>query len=151
MPNNWLAIRIELLHGRGTELDPPPGRVFLVGPKDTFAQLADAINKAFARWDHGHLHSFELHDGRQIGIPEGDWDSEFEDEAATTVASSVGKGDRFRYIFDFGDDWTHECVVDRDEVDPVEQYGEVPVSPVPIWGWGWIPDQYGRQTSDEEE
>ncbi len=151
MSNNWLAIRVELLRGRGTELDPPPGRVILVGPKHTFAQLADAINLAFARWDVSHLHAFELDDGRQIGIPEDDSDSEFDNEVATTVSSSVTKGDRFSYVFDFGDDWTHECVVERDHVDPVEEYGEDPASPVPIWGWGSIPDQYGRETSDGEE
>ena len=35
--------------------------------------------------------------------------------------------------------------------DPVEEYGIVPNVPAPIWGWGSIPDQYGRQTFDLED
>jgi precorrin-8X/cobalt-precorrin-8 methylmutase len=34
-------------------------------------------------------------------------------------------------------------------VDPVEVYGVAPAAPVPIWGWGSIPDQYGRRTEDD--
>jgi hypothetical protein len=35
--------------------------------------------------------------------------------------------------------------------DPEEEYGTVPGDPVPIEGWGWIPDQYGREAELEEE
>lgn len=27
----------------------------------------------------------------------------------------------------------------------------MPPGPVAIWGWGWIPDQYGRRSDDEDE
>jgi hypothetical protein len=47
----WVQIRVDLLGGRGFDLSPTPGRIFIVGPSHTFAQLADAINQAFARWD----------------------------------------------------------------------------------------------------
>jgi hypothetical protein len=49
MAADWLAIRIELTGGRGIELDPPPGGVLLVGPRHTFADLAEALNASFAR------------------------------------------------------------------------------------------------------
>lgn len=60
-------------------------------------------------------------------------------------------GERFGYRFDFGDEWIHECMVDPAKVDPVDAYGDVPVDPVPIFGWGTIPDQYGRLTDGRED
>ena len=45
----------------------PAGRVLMVGPPHTFADLADAVNAAFARCDLAHLHAFRLSDGRRIG------------------------------------------------------------------------------------
>jgi len=51
MARRWFSIRVELLGGRGEQLWPYPGRVFAVGPAHTFADLARAIDNAFARWD----------------------------------------------------------------------------------------------------
>ncbi|MFN8160707.1 MAG: hypothetical protein U0R52_06655 [Solirubrobacterales bacterium] len=67
MARTWLQIRVELVGGLGADLDPPPGRTMIVGPSHTFAQLADSINTAFARWDLSHLNEFRLADGRRIG------------------------------------------------------------------------------------
>ncbi len=153
MPKDWLTIRVRLLGGGGIECDPPPGRIMLVGPRHSFGHLAEAIDAAFARWDLSHLHMFELADGRRMGQPDPNWDDQISDEAAHLVTSTVGPGDRFEYVFDLGDDWRHECEV-LEPADPLEAYGVVPRDPVPIWGWGWIPDQYGRETeegSEEEE
>jgi hypothetical protein len=150
MARTWLQIRVDLLGGGGVRCDPAPGRVFIVGPRHTFQQLADAINGAFARWDLSHLHSFELADERLIGYP----DDEFEpdvvwlDHAKLTVAGEVKPGDVFEYIFDLGDNWQHTCMVLAEKVDPVEVYGIVPSDPAAIWGWGSIPDQYGRDSFD---
>lgn len=142
-----MTVRVELVSGRGMDLDPSPGRVFVVGPINTFGDLADAIDLHFARWDLGHLHVFRLEDGRQIGYP----DPEFPDwlDQRITVASAVSKGDEFEYVFDFGDDWTHLCRVEEVGIDPTEVFGEKPELPIPIWGWGSIPDQYGRRTEND--
>jgi hypothetical protein len=72
MARTWLRVRVDLIEGLGVRLDPAPGRVFIVGPGHTFAQLADVIDVAFARWDLAHLHLFELGDGRRIGYPDDD-------------------------------------------------------------------------------
>jgi len=48
----------------------------MVGPGHTFAQPADAINRAVACWDLSHLHEFELPDGRRIGFPDDKFASE---------------------------------------------------------------------------
>ena len=126
---------------------PRPGRVLMVGPGHTFAVFAEAIDAAFARWDLSHLHSFELADGRLIGFPDPDFDEpRWLDHAALKVAAEVGLGDEFVYTFDFGDDWRHHCRVLPEKVDPRVEYGPLPQRPVAIWGWGWIPDQYGRET-----
>jgi hypothetical protein len=53
-------------------------------------------------------------------------------------------------IFDLGDNWQHRCTVLADKADPVDEYGPVPAGPVAIWGWGSIPDQYGRRFLDDD-
>jgi hypothetical protein len=51
-------------------------------------------------------------------------------------------------VFDLGDDWRHRCVVQSVDVDPEEEDGAPPDTPIPVWGWGWIPD-HGRISEDE--
>jgi hypothetical protein len=133
---------------------PPPGRIMLVGPGHSFAQLAEAIDAAFARWDLSHLHAFELADGRLIGYPDPDpivGGPEWLDHSELRVARELKPGDRFGYVFDLGDNWRHRCRVLDEKADPLQQLGIVPERPLPCWGWGWIPDQYGRETLDEDE
>ncbi|OJU86045.1 MAG: hypothetical protein BGO11_04195, partial [Solirubrobacterales bacterium 70-9] len=132
----------------GVDLKPAPGRIFIVGPSHTFGDLAGAIDLAFARWDLAHLHGFELADGRRIGILDPDYPAEWLDETTLKVAEEVKSGDVFDYTFDFGDDWRHHLAVEPGKADPMEEYGAVPSAPVPIWGWGTIPDQYFRDSLD---
>ena len=35
------------------------------------------------------------------------------------------------------------------DVDPEVEFGDEPLAPVPIFGWGDVPDQYGRSTPDD--
>ena len=134
------------------DLEPPPGRVLIVGPSHTFEQFADAINQAFARWDLSHLHEFR---GSPMGgelasratISPLTWHGKI--TAKLKVCREVKPGDEFTFTFDFGDNWRHRCKVRPEKADPVEEYGEKPPRPVAIWGWGSIPDQYGRSTLDE--
>ncbi|MEX2627852.1 MAG: UPF0158 family protein [Ilumatobacteraceae bacterium] len=152
MARTWLAIEVELVDGaHAPELWPRPGRVLIARPGMTFRMLADAINGAFARWDRSHLHAFTLADGTRIGIRT-PWDEPDDEELDDTRAklSRLGLGEQFVYEFDFGDGWMHLCTVGDEKVDPVDEYGEAPDRPVPIFGWGWIPDQYGRRWSDDD-
>ena len=151
MARTWLQIRVDLLGGGGISCDPSPGRIFLVGPGHTFEQFAEAINGAFARWDLSHLHSFELADSRLIGFPDDSFDLDLGwlDHAKLKVSREVKPGDEFEYIFDLGDSWQHRCTVAHEKADPLEEYGMVPKVPVVTWGWGSIPDQYGRRSFDE--
>lgn len=155
----WLSVTVELLGGRGEQLWPPPGRVFALGPSHTFMDLADAINTAFSRWDRGHRSMFDLADGRVVTDPEpvaelsggpGVPIPDALDIDSTKVAGTLGPGASFRYTFDLGDRWLHRCVIDSGKIDPVSELGIRPAQPLPFWGWGAIPDQYGRRWQDDD-
>lgn len=146
----WLQIKVELLGGRDIECDPSPGRVFAVSPSLSFERLAEAINLSFGRWDLSHLHVFELADGRRVGFADVDPEEHgWVDHAAVKVGSALEPGEEFGFTFDLGDDWRHRCRVLDDKLDAREEFGELPRGPVVLWGWGWLPDQYGRETGDE--
>lgn len=153
MARTWLQLRVDLLGALGEELRPAPGRIFIVGPAHSFAALADAINAAFARWDVSHLHEFELAGGRRIGFADASDDTVVEDQHSVSVAAEVGPGDEFRFVFDLGDQWQHRCRVLAEKFDPREEWGPgpLPKQPIPVWGWGSIPDQYGREFPDESD
>jgi hypothetical protein len=146
----WLTIKVELVSGRGEPLEQTPGRTMLASPSHTLEQLAEAIDVAFARWDRSHLHEFEI--GEVQYQPDGGEPEAGARDSATTALGSLRlePGSVFEYVFDLGDLWVHRCEVTATDVDPVAEYGGRPRRPEPVWGWGWIPDQYGR-TSDEEE
>jgi Plasmid pRiA4b ORF-3-like protein len=150
MARTWYLVQVELVRGPGVVCEPPPGRIFAVGPAHTFEQLAVAINAGFARWDLAHLHEFELADGRRIGYPgdENEPDPKLHDHASLKVVRVVQPGDEFLYTFDFGDNWEHRCRVEEQKIDPAQEFGQTPRVPTALWGWGSIPDQYGRNSRD---
>jgi hypothetical protein len=150
VPRTWLAIRVELVEGRGETFWPRPGRVFAVSRSHTFGQLAVAIDDAFARWDRAHLMQFALADGTRLAWPDPFGEDGEALNAARTRLSRVSPGDQFLYEFDFGDGWAHLCTVDAERIDPIEYFGAAPEGPQPIWGWGCMPDQYGRSWADDD-
>jgi Plasmid pRiA4b ORF-3-like protein len=148
--HTWLSIRVELVEGRGEHYWPRPGRLFAAARSHSYAQLATAIDDAFARWDRSHLHEFELTDGTRIGTPNPDSDEEGVLDETRETLSRLKAFEQFIYVFDFGDDWTHLCTVVDSKVDPHDALGMVPDAPQPYFGWGNIPDQYGRVWADED-
>jgi hypothetical protein len=146
----WLSIKVVLISGRGLVLEHSPGRTMIASPRHTLAELAEAIDVAFARWDHSHLHMFEFGDGRRYMPGGSDFEPDVMDSREATFREfDLRPGSGFEYVFDLGDDWRHVCEVQATDVDPAEEYGAPSDQPVPIWGWGWIPDQYGRVEEDE--
>ena len=90
-------------------------------------------------------------DGTRIGMP----DEELDDEEPvvdelTMKLSRLKPGEQFVYVFDFGDDWAHLCTAGKSPINPLESLGFVPDSPLPYFGWGAIPDQYGRVWSADD-
>jgi hypothetical protein len=146
----WLQIRVQLVGGLGEEFERTPGRVFAVAPSEAFERFAEAISRAFGRWDFSHLHAFELADGRRIGFPDEDFGEDgWIDHATAKLGSTLKPGERFEFVFDFGDVWRHRCEVLPEKLDARAEFGDVPREPVIVWGWGWLPDQYGRETEDD--
>ena len=146
-----MILRVVIVAKGGRSLSSPPGRDLLASSAHTFADLATAIDRALGRWDLSHLHEFRLPGGRVIGMADAD---EFGgageiDERAIGLGAALAAGDSFDYVFDFGDGWEHTCTVLRGDVDPVAESGRVPREIVPIFGWGVLPDQYGRTRPDD--
>lgn len=147
-----MVLRVVLGAQGGEKLTHTPGRDLLISTDHTFAQLAAAIDRAFARWDVSHLHEFQLPGGRRIVSADDDENEEGDlDEAVETLGSiGIALGGSFAYTFDLGAGWEHRCTVVRDGLDPVAEAGIMPREILPIFGWGSIPDQYGRLAPDAE-
>ncbi|MET7706577.1 plasmid pRiA4b ORF-3 family protein [Micromonospora sp. NPDC005413] len=80
-------------------------------PADTsLADLHDIIQVAFG-WDDSHLHGFETAYG-DFGVADRELGHRA-DSSVTLEQVAAGVGDRFRYTYDFGDDWAHEIVVEK--------------------------------------
>ena len=150
MARTWLSIRVELLSGLGERYWPRPGRIFAAARSHTFEALATAIDDAFARWDRAHLHEFRLQDGRRVGVPDTDWEDADVIDCRKARLGLLKPGEEFAYVFDFGDDWTHRCTVGSERIDPMEALGIAANRPLPYWGWGTIPDQYGRRWEGDD-
>ena len=161
MARRWQIISVELVSGRGQIFAPPPGRDLIVPPSTTFEQLGVAIDLALARWDLGHLRDFTLADGTRVIDDTTDLELGFGGFSGgalidkvlrhnARVKDYVDVGEVFRYVFDFGDDWTCRCTVTRFG-DPEQEVGVVVQEPTAIWGWGALPDQYGRMRHDDED
>lgn len=67
-----------------------------------------------------------------------------------TKLGRLTPGEQFAYVFDLGDYWAHLCTVSPELADPVEVYGIVPRRPAAIFGWGDLPDQYGRRWAGDD-
>lgn len=150
-----MILRVLLVARGGEDLVGPPGRDLLVSDAHTFADLAAAIDRAFARWDSSHLHEFRFADGRRIGmIDPDDLDddvTDLDEQKINLQQAGLRRGDTFEYVFDFGDSWEHRCTILRWKVDPMKESGVPSSEIVPVFGWGTIPDQYGRTTPDDGE
>src|SRR5699024_1311410 len=127
MAKTWLSITVELLGGRGQRLWPRPGRTFALGPAHTFADLAEAINLAVARWDLGHLSGMTVSDGSLstdecsgpvLGSPCFGTLQEVLGCERGKVARTGRSGEDFLGSCDRGDGWEYLCTVSAGYVDP---------------------------------
>lgn len=72
--------------------------------------LHQVIQEAFGWWN-SHLHVFETDMGL-FGSP--DPELSFRDERSVTLRGVAPRmGDKFKYTYDFGDDWEHMVVVEK--------------------------------------
>jgi hypothetical protein len=94
------------------EVEPLIWRRVQVPGEVDLAVLHEVVQSAMG-WTNSHLHEFEIA-GRRYGIPDPDWDAqEIVDEAEGKLFRLVKQGDRFAYLYDFGDNWAHHLSVDK--------------------------------------
>ena len=87
-------------------------RRVLVPAEIGLGELHLVLNEAMG-WTNSHLHQFVV-GKRKFGDPDFDQDGDFEDERTVRLGELAGVGDRFSYEYDFGDDWTHDVVVEKE-------------------------------------
>jgi hypothetical protein len=88
---------------------PPVWRRLLVPAGMTLGDLHDAIQTSMG-WENAHLHDFDIA-GDRFGDP-GTTD-EVKNELRLSLAALLKSGvDRFKYTYDFGDNWEHLIVIE---------------------------------------
>src|SRR5437762_13830600 len=90
---------------------PPIWRRVQVPGTLPLARLHEVIQTVFG-WTDSHLHQFVVAD-KTYGQPD-DFDQPVEDESGITLARAIGtRTKRFLYVYDFGDNWEHEIIVEK--------------------------------------
>ena len=112
---------VPTLHLRVTLLDVEPAvwREVLVPVDLTFAQLHNVLQVAMG-WEDYHLHEFEVGE-EHIGLPAPKdlfaGDRPLLDERKTRLGDVLDGRRKFRYWYDFGDDWWHEIAIRKGAAD----------------------------------
>ncbi len=92
------------------EVEPPVRRRVQVPGEVSLAVLHEVVQSVMG-WTNSHLHEFDIA-GRRYGMPDPDWDDQnVADEAKVKLFRLLKRGDRFSYLYDFGDNWTHQLTV----------------------------------------
>jgi len=103
------------------EIRPPIWRRIVVPGDYTFWDLHVAIQDAMG-WLDSHLHMFEVFNPRKskvdiIGIPTDDFCDDFMEILPgwkRKIATYFSTGNpKARYIYDLGDDWTHDIIFEK--------------------------------------
>lgn len=105
-----MQLRITLLN-----VKPPVRRRVMVNDNLTFLQLHHVIQAAMG-WEDCHLHEFEVGSER-IGTNSNE-DSFFGGKTALPenklrLGKMLANHKKFRYWYDFGDDWWHEITIEK--------------------------------------
>jgi Plasmid pRiA4b ORF-3-like protein len=96
-------------------MDAPIWRRIQVPSTVSLSSLHDVL-QAVMGWTNSHLHQFEK-GGKYWGVPD---DDGFDDDIEVINESWVpveevlnAEGDSMVYVYDFGDDWRHEVVLEK--------------------------------------
>ena len=94
------------------DIDPPIWRRLRVpdGPLD---DLHEILQDAFS-WERMHLYAFRVGDVSYTDpeLMEGEHEG---DATEVWLSDLIGPGDRLSYVYDFGDNWEHEIVIEEME------------------------------------
>jgi hypothetical protein len=96
--------------------DPPIWRRFQIEGGATLGELHETL-QAVMGWENCHLHEFKAGQRSFTGFRPGmdmDFMDDFEDEDECLVFEVLArKRSKLKYIYDFGDDWHHDVVVEQ--------------------------------------
>jgi hypothetical protein len=105
------------------DIRPPIWRRIQV-TSDTNLQRLHQILQTVMGWYGGHLHEFNFF-GDTYSDPEG-MEGEVLDERKVTLGQLItGEKEKFHYLYDFGDSWEHEILVEK--ILPIEKGTRYPV------------------------
>lgn len=118
-----------------------------ISSKATLFQLHEAILDAFEFIDD-HAHAFFM-DNRAWSDVSSYYSDMIEDENRYTNDYELERvgifiGEKFKYIFDFGDEWTFQCKV-------LKVIDEITEEPVVVRSKGEAPQQYGDEDWEYED
>jgi len=140
-------------------VDPSIWRRFRVPCQITFADL-HLVLQAVMGWENDHLYEFEV-GKRRIGEPSRDNDNRREDAGRIQLRDvAARKGARLIYVYDFGDDWQHEVIVEATACPAAEPgkavciAGERACPPEDcggVWGYAELLDALDDPASSELE
>jgi len=105
--NVW-SLRITL---SGSE--PMIWRHVLLKSEITLHKLHEIIQGAMG-WENSHLYEFSIN-GIRYGLPDPEAEVRSKDSKKAKLKELLSVGDRFKYIYDFGDGWQHEIVVEGEK------------------------------------
>jgi hypothetical protein len=118
-----------LLKIKLNDIEPEIWRRFVVPGSISLDRLHDAIQIVMG-WNDRHLFKFKIYESKYTERPETK-DEGLEAGKYRLGNLIKGKGRSFQYIYDFGDYWEHEIILEDDryapsEKDIFEQYIEAP-------------------------
>ena len=150
--NVIVQIKVKLL---GVTKPPVWRRVQLRA--DTRLDQLHEILQAALGWENYHMHVFEFGEQR-FGVRDPELD--FSDERQVTLGELTDIGTRFRYTYDFGDDWHHEILIE-DLLDPepnihypilVDAKGACPPEDCGgVWGYADLKEILADPSHDEHQ
>jgi hypothetical protein len=114
MPKKPLSTQIYSLKITLTGLNPPIWRRVYVSSDTTLSVLHDIIQITMG-WNDSHLHEFEIN--RQCFTSPEMMDEEYAfdrlDETNVKLDQIAQPKSKFSYLYDFGDNWIHEILVEK--------------------------------------
>jgi len=135
---------------------PPVWRRLQLRADTRLDQLHEILQAALG-WENYHMHVFEFGEQR-FGVRDPELD--FSDERQVTLGELTDIGTRFRYTYDFGDDWHHEILIE-DLLDPepnihypilVDAKGACPPEDCGgVWGYADLKEILADPSHDEHQ
>ena len=108
------------------DIEPKIWRRFLVSDFWTFDKLHRIIQSIMG-WENYHLYEFKFGEMRIVSPDEGYLEENELDPKKVKIEDYVNKEkQKFRYIYDFGDSWEHEIIVEKIMEDKVEDVDKSP-------------------------